>query len=226
MKEGRSVAVSNLSSIHRSIEQALVQNAVGPAFRPYFNFLKQRAAAPGPYFGFKLIRKEEEEDREELETASKEATAEAGSGTDAAMEVESAKPLLELGDGSLFCWFMFPLAGGAAPANSANTVAWECTSQSGRATYVFRLPKPGQLIEIDDVVRRLNQGIVMVNFRREPIYLPDSSLEIQPQFRRYAIAQRNLSVLRDVRSLFLGRAIHTSVDAWQDQLQSLLKKNG
>jgi hypothetical protein len=226
MKEGRSVAVSNLASLHRSIEQALVQNAVGVAFRPYFNFLKQRAAAPGPYFGFKLIRKEEEEDKEEIETASTEATAESDSGTDAAAEKESAEPLLELGDESLFCWFMFPLAGGAAPANSANVVAWECTSQVGRATYVFRLPKPGQLMETDEAVRRINRGIVMVNFRREPIYLPDSSLEIQPRFRRYAIAQRNLSELRDVRSLFMGRAIHTSVDAWQEQLQSLLKKSG
>jgi hypothetical protein len=227
LKEGRTIAVSNLASIHPLIEQALVQNAVGPTFRPYFNLLRQRAVAPGPYFGFKFLRKEvEEEDKEDQETALVEPMAEAESGTDAPAEKESAKPLLELGDESLFCWFMIPLAGGALPSDSAHLVAWECTSQAGRATYIFRLPKPGQLMEIDTAIRRLNRGIVMVNFRREPIYLPAGSLEIQPRFRRYAIAQRNLSVLRDVRSLFVGRAMHKSLDAWQDQLQSLVRKKG
>lgn len=222
MKEGRIVAVSQLGSIHPSIDQALIQNAVGPQFRPYFNILKQRAASPGPYFGFKFIRKEEE--NKEEEAASDSAAAEAESGTDANVDKGSEKPLLELENESLFFWFAFPLAGGAAPTDPANLVAWECTSQAGRATYIFRLSPPGQSLEIDTAIQQLNRGIVMVNFRREPIYLPDSSLEIQPRFRRYAIAQRNVPVLQNLRNLFAGRAIHTSLDAWQNQLQSLVRK--
>jgi hypothetical protein len=34
-----------------------------------------------------------------------------------------------------------------------------------------------------------------VNFRREPVYLPDESLEQEPRFRRYAIGCRKLADL-------------------------------
>jgi hypothetical protein len=61
-----------------------------------------------------------------------------------------------------------------------------------------------------------------LNFRREPIYLPDESLEIQPRFRRYAIACRKSPDLVRLRASFLGRAIHTTPEAWQKQFESYL----
>jgi hypothetical protein len=77
---------------------------------------------------------------------------------------------------------------------------------------------------VDAAVHRLNRGIALLNFRREPIYLPDDSLELQPRFRRYAIAARKIPVLRELRNQFLGRAIHTTPEAWRKQLQALLAK--
>ena len=101
----------------------------------------------------------------------------------------------------LFFWFFFPLAGGR--------VAWESTTGSGRATYFFDAAAP-----VDQGVARLTRGLALVNFRREPIYLPDESLEREPRFRRYAIGCRKLPDLRALRAAFRGRAIHTSLDAW------------
>jgi hypothetical protein len=67
---------------------------------------------------------------------------------------------------------------------------------------------------------------VVVNFRREPIYLSDGALEIQPRYRRYAIAQRNIPVLRQVRQSLVGRAICTTMTAWQSQLEAITSDVG
>ena len=107
----------------------------------------------------------------------------------------------------LFFWFFFPLASGR--------VAWESTSGSGRATYFFDGAAPPE-----QAIARLTRGLALVNFRREPVYLPDESLEQQPQFRRYAIACRKLPDLRTLRSAFRGRAIHTSLEAWTAQVDA------
>ena len=64
----------------------------------------------------------------------------------------------------LFFWYFFPLA--------RNRVAWEATTGTGRATYFFRADAP-----VEAAVARLTRGLALVNFRREPIYLPDASLE-------------------------------------------------
>jgi hypothetical protein len=113
-------------------------------------------------------------------------------------------------------------------------VAWEATSRSGRATYFFRLVPPEQAAQLQDpskspelieaAIRQLNRAIVLLNFRREPIYLPDDSLQIQPRFHRYAIACRKLPELVRLRSSFLGRAIHTTPQAWQKQFEAYLAK--
>jgi hypothetical protein len=62
----------------------------------------------------------------------------------------------------------------------------------------------------------------MMNFRREPIYLPDDSLQMKAGYRRYAIACRRIPVLRDLRASFLGRALHSSPEAWQKQVHAIL----
>ena len=108
---------------------------------------------------------------------------------------------------ALFFWFFFPLPGGR--------VAWEATTGSGRATYFFDAPAP-----VDQAIARLTRGLALVNFRREPVYLPDESLEREQRFRRYAIGCRKLPDLRELRAAFRGRAIHTSVEAWTEQVEA------
>jgi hypothetical protein len=77
---------------------------------------------------------------------------------------------------------------------------------------------------MDAAVRRLNRVLGMLNFRRRPIYLSDDELERDPQFHRYAIAARRIPELREVRAAFLGRAIHSSYDAWKTQVAAVLAK--
>jgi hypothetical protein len=105
-----------------------------------------------------------------------------------------------------FFWFFFPLTG-------RDLVAWESTTGGGRATYFFRAQPP-----VESAIRQLTRGLALVNFRREPVYLPDSSLEQQPKFRRYLIGARKLPDLRALRSAYAGRAIHSSPEAWASQL--------
>jgi hypothetical protein len=102
----------------------------------------------------------------------------------------------------LFFWFFLPLAG-------KDLVAWEVTTGSGRATYFFRSSTP---------VEQLTRGLALVNFRREPVYLPDSSLAQQPRFHRYAIGTRKLPDLRALRAAYAGRAIHSSPEEWLQQV--------
>ena len=108
----------------------------------------------------------------------------------------------------LFFWYFFPMRN--------NIVAWEATTGSGRATYFFRCEEP-----VDACIAQITRGLALVNFRREPVYLPDSSLEQQPRYRRYAIGARKLPDLRALRARYLGRAIHSSLENWITQVVSL-----
>jgi hypothetical protein len=110
------------------------------------------------------------------------------------------------GEPQLFFWFFFPIAG-------KEVVAWEATTGTGRATYFFRSSVP---------VEQLTRGLALINFRREPVYLPDESLAQQPKFRRYAIGARKLADLRTLRGAYLGRGIHSSIDEWKEQISKFV----
>ena len=109
----------------------------------------------------------------------------------------------------LFFWFFFPLPG--------NLAAWEATTGTGRATDLFRTGS-----DVAQSIRQITRGLALINFRREPIYLPDSSLEQQPKFRRYAIGTRRLPELRDLRATYSGRAIHSTPEEWLHKVNELL----
>jgi hypothetical protein len=238
MKEGRAASLAMLRAIHPRTEQALTTNVVDARLKPYFDALLAHVPAGNYYAGFKLLR--QTEDQAEKEEAPPDAaegndseTAEAGAeeaaeapAEPAAEADEEAQPILH--------WFFLPLAAKPGAKFPGNLVAWEATSRSGRATYFFRLVPPEQAPQLQDAtkapalietaLRQLNRAIVLLNFRREPIYLPDNSLLLQPRFRRYAIACRKLPELVRLRSSFLGRAIHTTPAAWQKQFESYLAK--
>ena len=122
-------------------------------------------------------------------------------------EGEPAETEAKKDEPSLFFWFFFPLPGSRA--------AWESTTGSGRATYFFDAPPP-----VDQAIAHLTRGLALVNFRREPVYLPDDSLEQQQRFRKYAIGCRKLPELRTLRGAFRGRAIHTSLESWTAQVDA------
>jgi hypothetical protein len=226
LREGQSASVAKLAAINAKIPKALTANAVDKDLKPYYDDLVARNGNGMLYAGFKLIRPE---DKDKGEAPSAEAE---GSEAAASSEITNS-PIYQLTNSSAdaaapetLYWFFFPIPG--------NVVAWEASSRSGRATYFFRLVDPAQAAQlqdplqaqglIDSAVRRLNRVLGMLNFRRRPIYLSDDDLDMDPKYHRYAIAARRLPELRQVRAGFLGRAIHSSHEAWLEQVNAILEK--
>ncbi len=232
MKEGHSAPVERLNSIDSRIGPVLLEKTVDAHLAPYFRLLVDRAAGGCYFTGFKLIRPEmEDQDAgEEGLEALKETAEEAGVSSKApGFQDKDA----EAGQEQMLHWFFFPMRTRPETNAPADLVAWESTSHVGRATYFFRLPlnSAAELLDparapaaIESAILRLNKALVLLNFKREPIYLPDESIEKQPRYRRYAIACRRIPVLRQLRASYAGRALHTSPEAWLKQLQSIFAK--
>jgi len=238
MKEGHAAPLGKLEAIHPKIERALIGNVVDAKLKPYFEALMRHVPAGFLYTGFKLIRKEEDESAAEKEEGVEAEPSESSLEAVESPHDSSEEPAEEAGsekreeEQPTLHWFFFPLAATPGAAQIGNIVAWEATSKTGRATYFFRLLPPEQAsaladpatasAAVDAAIRQLNRALVLLNFRREPIYLSDDKLEMQPQYRRYAIGCRKIPELRRLRESFLGRAIHTSPEAWQKQVEGYL----
>jgi hypothetical protein len=218
---------------------------VDKQLKPYFQHLRSLATDEGLYAGFKVIREESvesgtaetkghsdgEDEPESLESTAASNQLESGVGAekpDDDRSREEGKDILH--------FFFFVLRSRERADLASNIVAWEASSRSGRATYFFRMLSPeqtGLLIDpakapraIDSSIRQLNRALGLLNFRREPVYIPDASLETQPHYRRYAIACRKMPVLQQLRACFIGRAIHTNLQVWQKQVESLRSSVG
>lgn len=194
--EGRSAALTAWRDIHPDLPDALTERAVDGPLKPYFESLLKRATPGGLAAGYKFIRPDEAKD------AGTAVETEGPAADSAKPEAASSQPL--------FFYFFVPIA-------DSEITAWEATQGSGRATYFFRTPQP-----IDSSIARLNRGLALVNFRREPVYLPDASLDRDARYHRYAIGKRKLPDLAQLRASFLGRAPHTSLEGWEKQVSELL----
>ena len=127
-----------------------------------------------------------------------------------------------------YIWFLIPI-----PKN--NLIAMEATSQtgSGRATYFFRITKRDgfksasqQEIEkkIQEVLLQINSCMLAINFRREPIYLPDEKLK-DGKYQKYRTAIAKIPELKNLRDLFVGRLTHRSDEQWQTDAKDLMSFN-
>jgi len=63
-----------------------------------------------------------------------------------------------------------------------------------------------------------------INFRREPIYLPDARLE-EPAYFKYKIATQRIPSLKLLRSLYIGRVIHATPEQRKNDVMGLLRFN-
>lgn len=240
MREGHAATVSKLAAIHPKIEPVLLEKTIDIDLKPYFDILRKRMTVEGDLSaGFKIIRPEGENSID-AEVSDEAANRNAGASTmGGEKEVVSPEPTSNTGEQEqdqeqLLYWFFLPLATQPGAQAPANVVAWESTSHSGRATYFFRILPDNQAGKLNDpenysgllesAVYRLNRALVLLNFRREPIYLPDDSLETQNRYRRYAIACRKIPVLRELRASYIGRAVHTSPEGWQKQLEAIVSR--
>ena len=131
------------------------------------------------------------------------------------------------GGGENRLWFFCPLSRDGVPINA---VASEVTSESGHATYVFRLMEPERFAslrgdeladEIGRAIGRLNRALLLLNFRREPLYASEDEIR-SGRLTRYRVALRLLPYLRWARESFLGRAAHTA--GWDAAIDRILEK--
>ena len=227
MKEGHSAPMTKIAAVNPRVEQVLMEKTVDEALRPYFDFLRKKMAEGCDLFtGFKMIRPEEGVSLEGEPSAEQ-----AGREPDGqAEEARQAAPDAQPGEGAekdkmdeqVLHWFFFPLLTRQGLNVPANVLAWEAASHSGRATYFFRITPDTAKGGVEASVESINRALLTLNFRREPIYLGYDALLSQARYRRYAIACRRIPVLRDLRAAFIGRAIHTSPEAWQKQVVAVL----
>jgi hypothetical protein len=133
-----------------------------------------------------------------------------------------------------YIWFLVPISG-SDPKSPGNAVAMESisTEGTGRATYFFRiagrkdypaLSKEDFRAEVDQFIRNLNRCMFEINFRREPIYLPDEKLT-DPQYVKYYFAAQKIPSLQLLRRLFIGRVIHSNPEQWKKDVMDLLEFN-
>ena len=66
--------------------------------------------------------------------------------------------------------------------------------------------------------------MLAINFRREPIYLPDERLK-EPQYQKYQFAIQKIPALQELRQLFIGRVIHGTPEQWKNDVMDILKFN-
>jgi hypothetical protein len=104
---------------------------------------------------------------------------------------------------------------------------------TGKATYFFRMvgrrEYPAVTNEqldsnVDELIKVINRCLLDINFRREPIYLPDDRLD-EADYVKYRIALRKIPSLKLLRDIFIGRVIHASPQQWKNDVWELLRFN-
>lgn len=133
-----------------------------------------------------------------------------------------------------YVFFLAPIFSMDA-GRGGNAVAFEASSgeDEGRATYFFRIwgrkQYPLQSLERMDqeaggFVASLAAGLNAVNFRREPIYLPEEKL-YAPEHSRYRYAIMRVPELGLLRESYVGRVMHSSPEQWREDVAAMLSFN-
>jgi len=134
-----------------------------------------------------------------------------------------------------YIWFLVPIYNldGTQPGNA---IAMEATAMegNGKATYCFKITDPKIYrnfkseeelqVAVDKSLKQLNRDLIIVNFRREPIYLTDAQLK-STTYVAYRRAVSKVPALQELRRLFIGRVIHNSPEQWKEAITQLLKSN-
>lgn len=109
------------------------------------------------------------------------------------------------------------------PVFEKNIMILESLGDSAAATYVFRISADGQAQrgEWRQRVLSFNDSMLAVNYRREPIYLPEEALAAE-RYEDYRGALHRSEGLRALRTLFVGRAAHSGFEAWKKTIESYM----
>lgn len=132
-----------------------------------------------------------------------------------------------------YIWFLIPIYG-LSPKLPGNIIAMEAASTEdvGRATYFFKIMDGDEYNKIqsleelhtrvDKFIRLLNYSMLVINFRREPIYLKREQL-LKPQYIKYLYSIEKQPALQLLREHFIGRAIHSNTEKWKQEVMNIIK---
>jgi hypothetical protein len=137
-----------------------------------------------------------------------------------------------------YVWFLAPIydADAVKPGNAIAMEAYDTAedAEGGHATYFFRIASRAEYAGFttveqlhavaDSSLGRINRAMIEVNFRREPIYLPEARL-LEPKYLRYYHSVRRLPALRLLRERFIGRVVHLDPEQWKRDVGELLAFN-
>jgi hypothetical protein len=134
-----------------------------------------------------------------------------------------------------YIWFLMPIYN-IDDKEHGNAIAMEAAEDDGdgKATYFFRIvsrqdyPDFKNIAELDQetdsLIKEINRCMIEINFRREPVYLTDERFD-ESQYSKYKIAVEKIPSLRTLRTLFIGRVIHSSPEQWREDVLNLLRYN-
>ncbi len=196
MKEGKAVKRKNLEIISSEFWQRLEKKIRQTAIKEEYEFLQTIGEKDEIYIGFK-------------------------------------KGLMGGLSGDYF-WFFIPIYG--EKAKFGNALAFETAGEkeTGRATYFFKIVSRKKYAKIkdraelgqktDDLILNISRALRAINFRREPIYLPQEKLE-EPEYARYKFSMAKIPEIKIMRELFIGRVVHSNNKQWQEDVKNLLEFN-
>lgn len=196
VKEGKAVSKRKIEAVSSEFWQKLEARLMKTAVKEEYEFLKSIGKPDQIYIGFK-------------------------------------KGLMGGLSGDYF-WFFVPIYS-EDKLKAGNAIAFETAGEkeTGRATYFFRIVGREEYKEtdqakidgqIDDLISKINRGLIAINFRREPIYLPEEKLE-EPEYVRYKFSMAKIPEIKLMRELFIGRVIHRDNEQWQEDVKNLLAFN-
>lgn len=120
------------------------------------------------------------------------------------------------------------------PSNEEESESNETAGPNGAgATYFFRFMERKEYAKaseeelfgrLADFIKLLNRAIIDINFRREPIYLSNEQLE-STKYTQYRFAIESIPSLKLLRSQFIGRVIHSSLEQWKSDISNIVAFN-
>ncbi|MDW8034450.1 MAG: hypothetical protein RMI79_05945, partial [Nitrososphaerota archaeon] len=134
-----------------------------------------------------------------------------------------------------YIWFLIPIYD-MEKRGYGNAIAMEAAGEEGggKATYFFRIVSRKEYLkyenigeldkETDLLIRKINRCMIDINFRREPIYIPDDKLN-EAAYAKYRTAIEKIPSLRFLRSIYIGRVMHFSAEQWRKDVMDLLRFN-
>lgn len=134
-----------------------------------------------------------------------------------------------------YIWFLVPIYSISKDA-PGNIVAMEAVSAEGegKATYFFKIMerheynKSESMEELqakaDRFIKLLNYSMLVINFRREPIYLSREQL-LRPRFIKYLYSIENQPALKFIKKHFIGRIIHSNTGQWKMDVLDIIRFN-